>query len=262
MSHEFFRMRVKRTKGGCGKEKEALTNVYIPYIINKIQTATQIPDLVNALASLALLSRVNKCLYDAATTEIQSITRPFSNALERVTQQTTHSHHAIEFLTYLTGTRRLHDEITLYVQFVMSDDVRIRTEIIISTNDYRVSSLHMRRKSAPSSAIEYTFNASRSKYEYRIVGREIGGHIGMWDTNAPCRHLSTTSNEKSSLFVRLLRAHHVITKHVFPLVEHVYSRRLSENPATIQRMITRNAVMRVDNLVSDERLDFDAVFYR
>jgi hypothetical protein len=244
----------KKIRGGCQHESRTLIDVYIPYIIKNIQNTTSMNDLVHYLTTLQLLSRLNKCLYKTAKEHLESISNQFTGTLDRVTQQTTNTHYVFEFLGYLAGEHRMHDELTLSVDFLMSDNVRIATRSIISTNNYRVISLEMHRTKGNQKSVEYVYNMGRSRYEF------MNNNVSIPDTNAPKKSLLSSN---ASLFVRLLRAHHVVVNHLFPLVEHIYSYRISENPGSIKQFETNGITMRVDNLVSTEIFDTNVrVFYR
>lgn len=252
-------MRTALTKSECAQEQEVLLSVYIPEMIQGIRRAKEMADLVHRLTSLALLARVNRCLMETTLRQLTTIVRPYSEALPRVVSQTAHSHFALEFLGYLSGAHREHDELTLEARFLMSDGARLRTRAVLKTEGYRVQTLEMNRLHRPKQRVEYVYNDSRSRYEF------VRDNVAMYDGAAPTAVLPRSP--RASLLARLLRAHHVVTQHWFPLVEHVYSRRLAENPATIRNMEIRGAVLRVDNLVSTESLsprdaDNGLVFFR
>lgn len=240
---------------GCPRESDALTHVYIPHLVQGIQSARTMRELRHGLSSLWLLARLNKCLYEHAVTELSPVIRSYSEELQRVSVQTVASHAGIEFLAYLSGRHRLHDEIRIEVRFVMSDEVKIIANSVIDTNDYAVVSLEMQSVKISESGprVEYVLNRSRNVYEYQH------NNVTFSDAGAPIRVLSETSD---TLLGRLLRAHRVVTAHLFPLVEHVYSRRVAENPATVRKIITKGATMRVDNFVSTDILEEEHVFFR
>lgn len=249
------RRRYVRAGGGgrYAREREALTSVYIPHLVKGILGARTMSELTHGLASLWLLARLNKCLYDLAVKSLAPTITPYTEELQRVSRQTTTSHAGIEFLGYLSGRHNLHDEIRLEAQFVMSDGVRVFTNSVLDTNDYALISLRIRTTKGSHPIVEYTLNRSRNIYEYQQ------NNVTLPDQGAPVRLMTTKSD---TLLGRLLRSHRVITAHLFPLVEHIYSRRIAENPASVANLITRGAVMRVDNFVSTEILEEEHVFFR
>ena len=238
---------------GCPQERDALTNVYIPHLVQGIQTARTMRDLVHGLSSLWLLARLNKCLYDRAVMELFPVVNRYTDELQRVSRQTTTSHAGIEFLAYLSGRHNTHDEIRIGVEFVMSDGVRVYTNSVLDVKDYALLYLEMRTSKGTRPVVEYTLNRLRNVYEYQQ------NNVTLPDQGAPIRSVSEKSE---TLLGRLLRAHRVVTMHLFPMVEHVYSRRIAENPACVAKMITKGATMRVDNFVSTEILEEEHVFFR
>lgn len=227
--------------------------MYIPHLVKGILGARTMSELTHGLSSLWLLARLNKCLYDLAVKSLSPTVTPYTEELQRVSRQTTTSHVGIEFLGYLSGRHNLHDEIRIEAQFLMSDGVRVSTNSVVDTNDYALISLRIRTAKGTRPVVEYTLNRSRNIYEYQQ------NNVTLPDQGAPVRVIATQSD---TLLGRLLRSHRVITAHMFPLVEHVYSRRIAENPASVAKLITRGAVMRVDNFVSTEILEEEHVFFR